>query len=156
MKTDQNISKQKCQWILMWEDNKWWILFYFLFFCRKRYYPLLASFSLHKKLINGLERCNSPVSFWWHPLTAEDPFVSRWCNAKVLQICSDKVTNSSTSLNFEQLNYSFNYGQVSACLQEIQKNKMNFVQRNKLFAILKKHRCFHPTSFDPWHSLSPN
>ncbi len=26
----------------------------------------------------------------WHPFTAEDPLVSKWCNATVLQICSDE------------------------------------------------------------------
>ncbi len=31
------------------------------------------------------------------PFTAEDPLVSKWCNAKFLQICSDEETNSSTS-----------------------------------------------------------
>ncbi len=30
------------------------------------------------------------LSFWRHPFTAEDPFMSKWCNAKFLQICSDK------------------------------------------------------------------
>ncbi len=29
------------------------------------------------------------LSFWRHPFTAEDPLVSKWCNAKFLQICSD-------------------------------------------------------------------
>ncbi len=28
------------------------------------------------------------LSFWRHPFTAEDPLVSKWCNAKFLQICS--------------------------------------------------------------------
>ncbi len=37
------------------------------------------------------------LSFWRHPFTAEDPLVSKWCNAKFLQICSDEETNSSTS-----------------------------------------------------------
>ncbi len=32
-----------------------------------------------------------------HPFTAEDPLVSRWCNATLLKICSDEETNSSTS-----------------------------------------------------------
>ncbi len=36
-------------------------------------------------------------SFWRHPFTAEDAFVSKWCNAAFLQICSDEETNSSTS-----------------------------------------------------------
>ncbi len=34
--------------------------------------------------------------FWRHPFTAEDPLVSKWCNAKFLQICSDEETNSSS------------------------------------------------------------
>ncbi len=29
-------------------------------------------------------------SFWRHPFTAEDSFVSKWCNAELLQICSDE------------------------------------------------------------------
>ncbi len=37
------------------------------------------------------------LSFWRHPFTAEDPLVSKWCNAKSLQICSDEETNPSTS-----------------------------------------------------------
>ncbi len=37
------------------------------------------------------------LSFWRHPFTAEDPFMSKWCNATFLQICSDEKTNSSTS-----------------------------------------------------------
>ncbi len=36
-------------------------------------------------------------SFWRHPFTAEDPLVSKWCNAKFLQICYDEETNLSTS-----------------------------------------------------------
>ncbi len=32
------------------------------------------------------------LSFWWHPFTAENPLVSKWCNAKVLQISSDEQT----------------------------------------------------------------
>ncbi len=35
------------------------------------------------------------LSFWRHPFSAENPFVSKWCNTKFLQICSDKETNSS-------------------------------------------------------------
>ncbi len=36
------------------------------------------------------------LSFWRHPFTAEDPLVSKWCNATFLQICSDEETNLST------------------------------------------------------------
>ncbi len=49
------------------------------------------------------------LSFWRHPFTAEDQLVSKWCNAKFLQICSDEETNSSTSwmawrwVNFQQM-----------------------------------------------------
>ncbi len=56
-------------------------------------------------LIDGLEWCGLRVgllcflfinffnqlfglSFWRHPFTAEDPLVSKWCNAKCLQIYS--------------------------------------------------------------------
>ncbi len=35
------------------------------------------------------------LSFWRHPFTAEDQSVSKWCNAKFLQICSHEETNSS-------------------------------------------------------------
>ncbi len=66
------------------------------------------SFSLHKSLIDGLESCTLLVdycdvfiscldSFWRHPFTAEDPLVSKSCDANFLQICSDVETNSSTS-----------------------------------------------------------
>ncbi len=56
------------------------------------------------------------LSFWRHPFTAEDPLVSKWCNATFLQICSDKettrildglrVSKSSANLHF-WVNYSF-------------------------------------------------
>ncbi len=63
------------------------------------------SFSLHKMLIDWLEwwgllRCIYQLfrlSFWRHPFTAEDPLVSKWCNATCKQIWSDEETNSSTS-----------------------------------------------------------
>ncbi len=58
-------------------------------------------FSLHKTLIDGLEWCGLLMdycdvfiscfcSFWRHPFTAEHPLVSKWCNAKYLQICSQE------------------------------------------------------------------
>ncbi len=54
------------------------------------------------------------LSFWWHPFTAEDPLVSKWCNPTFLQICSDEETNStskalgtfSANIHF-WVNYSF-------------------------------------------------
>ncbi len=33
------------------------------------------------------------LSFWRHPFTAEDPLVSKWCNAKLLQNFSDEETH---------------------------------------------------------------
>ncbi len=53
---------------------------------------------LKMDLIDGLEWCGLLVdycdvlnqlfglSFWRHPFTAEDPLVSKWCNATFLQI----------------------------------------------------------------------
>ncbi len=35
-------------------------------------------------------------SFYWHTFTAEDPLVSKWCNATFLQIRSNEETNSSS------------------------------------------------------------
>ncbi len=45
-----------------------------------------------KMLIDGLEWCGLlwcfyqlfALSFWRHPFTAEEPFVSKWCNATFL------------------------------------------------------------------------
>ncbi len=49
------------------------------------------------------------LSFWRHPFTAEDPLMSKWCNAQFLQICSDEDKNSTTSwmacvwIHFQQI-----------------------------------------------------
>ncbi len=73
------------------------------------------------------------LSFWRHPFTAEEPFVSKLYNATLLQICFAKETNLSTSrmawgwvnLNFGvnyffnrnemQLNYYTNWGKYWIC-----------------------------------------
>ncbi len=63
--------------------------------------PETCGFLLHKMLIDGLEWCVLlwcfyqlfGLSFWRHPFTAEDPLVSKWCNATFLQTCSDEQTN---------------------------------------------------------------
>ncbi len=52
------------------------------------------SFWLLKMLTDGLEWCGLlwcfyqlfGLSFWRHPFTAEDPLLSKWCNATFLQI----------------------------------------------------------------------
>ncbi len=49
-----------------------------------------------KKALNKCFYQQFGLSFWRHPFTAEDPLVSKWCNAKFLQICSDEKPNSST------------------------------------------------------------
>ncbi len=60
----------------------WWI-------CFLQTHSLL----LHKMLTDGLEWCGLwcfyqlfGLSFWRHPFTEEDPLVSKWYNAKFLQI----------------------------------------------------------------------
>ncbi len=65
----------------------------------------LFVFSLHKT--DGLDLCELLgdycdvfISFLdsdSDPFNAEDPLVSKWCNAKFLQICSSEETNSSAS-----------------------------------------------------------
>ncbi len=71
----------------------------------------------HKKLTEGLERCeliedycdvfiSCLDSFWRHPFTAEHPLVSKWCNAKLLHICSHEETCI----------YIFNGLRMSKCL----------------------------------------
>ncbi len=60
-------------------------------------------------LIDGLESVCITCGLLWcfyqlfgtliltAPIHCRDPLVSKWCNAKFIQICSDKETNSSTS-----------------------------------------------------------
>ncbi len=33
-------------------------------------------------------------SFWQHPFTAEDPFVSKWCNNKFRKYCKVRIVNN--------------------------------------------------------------
>ncbi len=121
VKTVQNSSKQAYRCIWMWEDNRGWSLFtgisivMDLYFDQKHWskvkmpywwicFSQTCRFSLHK-MFNGLGSCGLlwcfyqlfGLSFWRHPFTAEDQFMSKWCNAKFLQICSDKERNSSIS-----------------------------------------------------------
>ncbi len=56
-------------------------------------------FSIHKTWIDRLESCGLLSCFYqlfgfsWHPFTAEDPLVSKWCNAKFFK--SVPMKNSS-------------------------------------------------------------
>ncbi len=61
------------------------------------------------------------LSFWRHPFTAEDPLVSKWCNAQFPQFSSDEETNSwmawgrvsTFSANFQfWVNYSLCHSSV--------------------------------------------
>ncbi len=63
----------------------------------------------------------SELSFWRHPFTAEDPLVSKWCNAKFLQICCNDVTTHWMAWAWANVhfwvNYSFKTNHPSAHLQ---------------------------------------
>ncbi len=55
------------------------------------YYKHVMIFSSQGLELCGLLWCFYQLfglSFWRHPFTAEDPLVSKWCNATFLQICS--------------------------------------------------------------------
>ncbi len=118
----KTVLNSKCWWILMWEDNigtdkaLLWIMD--LYFDQKRRFKvkmpsrwiccLQRHFTLlHKTLIGGLLWITRGLlwcfyqlfgrSFWRHPFTAEDPLVSKGCDATFLQICFDEETTSSTS-----------------------------------------------------------
>ncbi len=60
------------------------------------------------------------LSFWRHPFTAEDTLANKSINAKFLQICSDKETNSSHFLDGPRVDnvflgeYSFNLTSIWA------------------------------------------
>ncbi len=67
------------------------------------------------------------LSFWWHPFTAEDPLVSKWCNVTFLQICSDEETNSSTSwMAWEWANFCKNINKYKI------KKDLNFLYFNSI------------------------
>ncbi len=78
------------------------------------------------------------LSFWRHPFTAEDPLMSKWCNAKL------KLKNSSTFLdglrvskcssNFHfWVNYSFKFYIIlsNLTLLDLMLNKMMYIKTNK-------------------------
>ncbi len=76
----------------MWEDMG----FMDTYFGQEQWFKV-CFFSLHKTLTDGLELGGLLViyydafisyldSFWWHPFTAEDPLVSKWCKATFLQL----------------------------------------------------------------------
>ncbi len=67
-------------------------------------------------------------SFWRHPFTS---LVSKWCNAKFLQICSHEETNSSTSWKAYQqififwVNYSFNTSKLHVICLDLNSLNLN-------------------------------
>ncbi len=78
------------------------------------------------KLIDGLDcgllGCFYQCSFWRHPFTAEDPLVSKWCDATFLQIYSHEETNTSTSwmarlgVNFQKMLVHFWWSISFTCI----------------------------------------
>ncbi len=101
-KTVQNHSKQICWKILVWEDNRGWTFsldeaILYIMDSQTRNVLLLKMF------IDGLMWCwllwYFYQMFWYfHPFPTEDHLVSnvKWCNANILQICSDEDSKSST------------------------------------------------------------
>ncbi len=110
---------------------------------------IISSFSLHKMLIEGLESCGLlwcfyqlfGLSFWRHPFTADDPLVSRRCNATFLQIYSDEETNSFISwmawgrVNFQRISI---FGWTIALSQNVQTQWIRYRVSKELVFILKK------------------
>ncbi len=112
LKTIQKSSKQTCRWILMREDNSGWT-----FSLEEALWILARSNSLKLKLlvitnthiftsqdVNSYNRIMSincgllccffqlfGFSIWWHPITSEDSLSIKCCNAKFLQISSEKL-----------------------------------------------------------------
>ncbi len=85
----QNSSKQICWWNLMWEDGLFLLEEVLL-------WPVILD--LFRLLIRLFMNYQSfELSFWRHPFTAEGSLLSKWCNAKFLQISSSEETNPSTT-----------------------------------------------------------
>ncbi len=74
------------------------------------------------------------LSFWRHPFTAEDPLVSKWCNAKFLQICSDEETNLSTSW-MAWGEYTFSVFRIIHVIFHLSTKKWNKLPKNSLKAL---------------------
>ncbi len=137
--TSKNSSKQIYWRIMMWENNRGYIFFIgrtniidYGLLARNNilkwkrldglvsYKHILYLFTFSQdSLIDELEKCGLSqciyqlfgVSFWWHPFTAEDPLVSKWCNGKVLQISFDveKLTYILDGLGVSTFSANWNY-----------------------------------------------
>ncbi len=123
----QNTSKQICWWILMWEDNRWWIfsldyhgimarrdglklkIYWFVLFITNM--QLFASQDLNSwtwvMWIIVMFSQRFGLSFWRHPFTTEYPLVRNVCNAKILQVCED-ISKDLNKCRFF-LDYTFKY-----------------------------------------------
>ncbi len=100
-------------WIQIWEVNRGQSFSQKCYYGLWIFYPEMTPYrriiQTNKQLITsqniiGVEWITCRIScftaawsFWRHPFTAENPLMSKWCNAKFLQICSDEETNSSTT-----------------------------------------------------------
>ncbi len=49
------------------------------------------------------------ISFWRHPFTAEDPLLSKWCNATFLQIWRNKLKYMMDGLRARTLSAYFHF-----------------------------------------------
>ncbi len=110
--------------ILWIEDLQFIIALMMDLFLRNR--QIFAS----QDIIDGLEWCGLlmdivmflsavGLSFWRHPFTAEDPLVSKWCNATFLQIWWRKhylhLGWPEGEYNFNKLKFLGNYSFKSTC-----------------------------------------
>ncbi len=107
------------------------------------------------------------LSFWRHPFTAEDPLVSKWCNAEFLQICSDEERNTFTSwmtwgqVHFQQI---FIFGWTVPFNDHISYSKKgsikpysNFLWQKKVSEAVCKHDWHNVRSyliFNVWKFLT--
>ncbi len=114
------------------------------------YLFIISSFSLYKMLTDGLEWCGLLVdycdvfyqllglSFWRHPFTAEDPLVSRWCNATFIQMKKHTLLFlgwPEGELTFSKFSF---LGWTIALTQNVQSHCIRYKISKGLVFILKK------------------
>ncbi len=125
--TSENSPKRILGHILMWEDNRGWVLpnggkhimdywtgnlarsldFYDGFVTQKHtdfhftrcYLMDWSGVDYLWIIVMFFISCLDPNLLWRHPFTEEDPLVNKWCNAKFIQICPYTETNLSTPCN---------------------------------------------------------
>ncbi len=88
------------------------------------------------------------LSFWRHPFTAEDPLLSKWCNATFLQIWwRNKLIYCTSWMTCRWVHFQ-------QSLQSIVKNSLLVIKKHPLHTISIRNRlCF---LFDPFYTLRCN